>query len=138
MSTFQDWNPATYEAAVASGNSAYAYCASKALAEKKAYELIEKSGSGIKLASINPPAVFSTVIHHLEKLSDLNESNKAIWTILSDPKGLAQEFHDYVDTRDVSRTMLVSWVIASEPLSPSSILTGRRGSCLSNGERRYG
>lgn len=99
----QDWNSATYEEAVKNGDSGFAYCASKALAEKKAYELVKESKSNIKVTSISPPMILSPVAHHLEKLSDLNTSVASIWGALTAKEPQPTGFPSYADTREVSR-----------------------------------
>jgi nucleoside-diphosphate-sugar epimerase len=50
----------------------------QALAEKAAWEFMEKEKPGFDLATIRAPLVYGPVAHHLESLSGINTSNQKI------------------------------------------------------------
>lgn len=54
--TEEDWNPCTYEEAKA-GNGAIAYCASKAFAERCAFDFVKDKHPNFDVATICPPMV---------------------------------------------------------------------------------
>jgi len=85
--TEEDWNKATYEEAAKSDTPGFAYCASKKLAEKTAYELVKESGKPIKVASMCPPMVLASPVHVVDKLDNLNESLGQLWEVISGKSG---------------------------------------------------
>ncbi|KAK0555048.1 hypothetical protein OC845_000421 [Tilletia horrida] len=85
--TEKDWNRATYDDALKSDIPAFAYCASKKLAEQRAYELVKESGKPIKVATLCPPMVLGPYVHNVTKLDNLNESLDQAWKILSGQSG---------------------------------------------------
>ncbi|KAK0534482.1 hypothetical protein OC834_001872 [Tilletia horrida] len=85
--TEKDWNRATYEDAAKSDQPGFAYCASKGLAERKAFELVEQSGKSIKLATLCPPMVMGPHVHVVDKLDNLNESLGQLWQVVSGQSG---------------------------------------------------
>ncbi|KAJ5806288.1 NAD(P)-binding protein [Penicillium pulvis] len=105
--TENDWNPITYEEAkVADGVSAY--CASKAFAEKAAWDLLEKEKPHFSLATICPPMVYGPVEHHVQDMSKLNTSAADIYRLVN---GSTQEvpptgFPAWADVRDVAEAHL--------------------------------
>jgi len=67
------WNPITWEEALQ--NPANAYRGSKTLAEKAAWEFVEKEKPNFQISTINPPLVFGPVVHYLNSLDAINTSN---------------------------------------------------------------
>lgn len=87
--TSKDWCPLTYEDGVQAANAPVAYRASKAVAEKTAWELMaapEFSGA-FDLISLCPAMVFGpfldTPFSLPQSLEDLNTSNKLVWDVVS-------------------------------------------------------
>ncbi|KAI9698627.1 MAG: methylglyoxal reductase (NADPH-dependent) gre2 [Bogoriella megaspora] len=72
----EDWNPITHEQGLK--DAANAYRASKTLAEKAAWEFLEKEKPNFTISTMNPPMVFGPVVHYLNSLSALNTSNQII------------------------------------------------------------
>ncbi|CCM04251.1 uncharacterized protein FIBRA_06418 [Fibroporia radiculosa] len=77
-----DWNDAAVETVKEKGYAASQmskYCASKTLAERAAWEFVEKNRNRIDwdFVALNPPFVFGPVIHEVEKPTSLNAS--MIW-----------------------------------------------------------
>ena len=100
-----DWNPMTYEDGI-NGPPGTTYRASKTLAEKAAWEFVEKEKPNFDLATINPPFVFGPVVHHLSSLADINTSNgNMVALIVGKWKGEipATGVHLWVDVRDVAK-----------------------------------
>ncbi|EED18729.1 NAD dependent epimerase/dehydratase, putative [Talaromyces stipitatus ATCC 10500] len=73
----QDWNPVTWETALDPENAAgqAGYRTSKALAEKAAWEFMEKEKPGFTLTSLNPTLIFGPVAANTASLENLNTSN---------------------------------------------------------------
>ncbi|KAK7548205.1 hypothetical protein IWX49DRAFT_205648 [Phyllosticta citricarpa] len=71
-----DWNPATLEDATK--DTMNAYRVSKTLAEKSAWDFVEKEKPNFVVATINPPMVYGPVVHYLNSLDALNTSNQRI------------------------------------------------------------
>lgn len=67
------WNPVTREQA--SVDNATAYRASKTLAEKAAWEFVEKEKPGFELSTLCPPLVLGPVVHYFNSLDAINTSN---------------------------------------------------------------
>lgn len=93
------WNPITWEQAVEQRNLTYrgskvgplrflrlptfttiglTFLFSQALAEKAAWEFMDKENPSFDLVALNPPLVYGPVAHHLESLAGLNTSNQNI------------------------------------------------------------
>ncbi len=106
--TAADWNPLTYEEAAAPTTSAViAYRGSKKFAELAAWEFMkEREGKiGFDLATLCPPMTFGPVVHPVEDVSKLNESNAMLWRVASGESPLpVARVPFWVDVRDVAQT----------------------------------
>ncbi|KAH8807423.1 hypothetical protein F5884DRAFT_703502 [Xylogone sp. PMI_703] len=101
--TEKDWNPATYDEAKIA-NAAFAYCASKSLAEKAAWKYVADKNPNFTLSVICPPVVFGPNHHYVDDLTRLNESSTMFYNLM---KGSTKEvpptgFWAVVDVRDVA------------------------------------
>ena len=90
--TASDWCPLKYEDGVNAGSPQVAYRASKAVAERRGWEFVEKrsqdgSGCGFDLVSLCPAMVFGPYLptpHSMPSSSEeLNTSNKLVWDVVS-------------------------------------------------------
>lgn len=120
--TGADWNPITWEEALATKDWSVAYRASKKFAEKAgeldarpsrviltslayvpAWDFVEQEKPGFDLVALNPPMVYGSLRHTIASIAQLNESNLRIWRLFLDtskdadipPNGLPL----YVDVR---------------------------------------
>jgi nucleoside-diphosphate-sugar epimerase len=106
--TEKDWAPFTYEeAAVAKNDPGKVYCASKLLAEKAAYDFIEKQKPTFTIATICEPMVYGPRTDNLKSTDDLNTSNAQIWKLVT--SGKDAEIPEVrlpweIDVRDVAFT----------------------------------
>lgn len=96
------WNPITWEEAM---DHSQVYRASKTLAEKAAWEFVEKEKPNFDIATINPPLVLGPIVHYLNSLDAINTSNKRIRDMIQGttkdklpPTGV----FIWVDVRDVA------------------------------------
>ncbi|TDL15600.1 NAD-P-binding protein [Rickenella mellea] len=100
--TRKDWNPATYEEAAKSDNHAFVYFASKALAERAAWDDKEHR---FYITTICPPLVIGPPRQPLKSMADLNTSNAGVYDLIngssSDPVP-ATSAPVAVDARDVA------------------------------------
>ncbi|KAF8244162.1 NAD(P)-binding protein [Wilcoxina mikolae CBS 423.85] len=104
----RDWNPVTYEEAVHAGGAA-AYCASKTLAEKAAWDFVAGRGSSAPTAPVNfslatvcPPMVYGP-LEHSARLKSLNTSTQDIYRLINGSEKSVPDtaFYAWVDVRDV-------------------------------------
>jgi nucleoside-diphosphate-sugar epimerase len=104
--TDKDWAPVTYEeAAAAKDNPPLVYQASKSLAEKAAWNFIEKQRPTFTLTTICPPMVFGPRTDNLKSINDLDTSNAAIWKLVTSGKDasiLPIRVPWEIDVRDVA------------------------------------
>ncbi len=101
--TEKDWNPATYEEAKVN-NSAFAYCASKSLAEKAAWNFMSTKKPNFSLSTILPPVVYGPNAHYITNLSKLNESSAMFYSLMNGSRTEVPPtgFWAIVDVRDVA------------------------------------
>jgi nucleoside-diphosphate-sugar epimerase len=106
--TDADWNPATYDEALASSDGAFVYCASKKLAEEAAWSFVRTKSPGFSLATICPPMVYGPAIQPVESLKSLNTSSEDIYRFMngSTEKVGLNGFWAYADVRDVAQAHL--------------------------------
>ena len=110
--TEDDWNPTTYEEAK-TGNGAVAYCASKAFAERAAYDFVKEKKPNFDIATINPPMIYGPPIHNVTDLSKLNTSSADIYRFVA---GNETEIGDtafpfFADVRDVAEAHLRAYEV---------------------------
>ncbi|KIM95596.1 hypothetical protein OIDMADRAFT_106257 [Oidiodendron maius Zn] len=98
-----DWNPATYNEAKV-GNGAFAYCASKSLAEKAAWDFVEKNRPSFTVSTILPPVVYGPNVHHIRDLAHLNESSAMFYSLMNGSRSDVPPtgFWAIVDVRDAA------------------------------------
>ncbi|KAL2066206.1 hypothetical protein VTL71DRAFT_2277 [Oculimacula yallundae] len=77
----KDWNPVTVEQAVKDPSTGYR--ASKTLAEKAAWEFVEKEKPNFTLATMCPPLVLGPIVHYLNNLDALNTSNQRVRNLIT-------------------------------------------------------
>lgn len=122
-----DHNPTTYEEAKLSSNWSMAYCASKALAERAAWEYVNTTKPSYTLSVINPPKIYGPSFKSPENLSHLKISSADVWQLingsLSCPPRTA--FWAWVDVRDVSLAHLRA-LESSEAQGSRFFVTGGR------------
>ena len=102
--TAKDWNPITYAEAVApSASSVEAYRGSKTFAEQEAWKFMASESPSFDLVTLCPPLVFGPLATPPKSLaSDLNESNKFLWKILSGTELPLSTFNFWIDVRDLA------------------------------------
>jgi nucleoside-diphosphate-sugar epimerase len=105
--TEADWNPATYDSAK-QGPGEVAYCASKKLAEKAAFDFVAEHKPNFSIATICPPMVYGPIVHSVADLSKLNTSSADIYRFIN---GSTKEvpptpFPAFTDVRDVAQAHL--------------------------------
>lgn len=104
--TEADWNETTFDQAAASDMAVVGYVASKALAEKSAWEYQKKHGleDTMRVASICPPMIFGPFVH-TNKSNTLGESEGQIRDLVTGKHGdqiPPAGFPTFVDVRDVA------------------------------------
>ncbi|KAI9733985.1 MAG: hypothetical protein M1834_002642 [Cirrosporium novae-zelandiae] len=106
--TEEDWNPDTYELAAKKDTSGViAYCASKKLAEKAAWDFLEKEKPNFTVATICPPMVYGPLLQEKVTIKTLNSSAADIYQFMAptnkpDMPVATQFVFSWVDARDVS------------------------------------
>jgi len=71
------WNPVTEDEALHT-DAGTAYRGSKTLAERAAWDFVEKEKPNFTLTTLCPPLVLGPVVHYLADLSSLNTSNEIV------------------------------------------------------------
>ncbi|KAH8884974.1 ketoreductase [Thozetella sp. PMI_491] len=101
--TEADWSPLTLEDAYS--NPMFAYVVSKAMAEKAAWDFMDRMKPNFTLSTINPTMVYGPIKGELQSLSSINTSNQLLADLISGkfrsgmpPTGLPL----WVDVRDVA------------------------------------
>lgn len=103
--TAADWNPLTYaEAADPATSAVIAYRGSKKFAELAAWDFVRDNKPGFDLATLCPPMTFGPVVHPVESVDKLNESNAMLWKVASGERPLpVARVPFWVDVRDVAQ-----------------------------------
>ncbi|EJU03768.1 NADP-binding protein [Dacryopinax primogenitus] len=102
--TAEDWNPATWEQAAGAAHPLFVYSASKSLAEKAAFDFVEKEKPGFSITTFCPPFIWGPPGQPDLTLGNLNTSTWVLWWTLS---GQAKEIDEtglpvFVDVRDLA------------------------------------
>jgi len=110
-----DWNEQAPKEVAEMGRAAPAitkYRASKTLAERAAWDFVEKHKSEIEwdLVVINPPFVFGPTIHHTPTPDALNTSARQFYTMLTEESSPAIRHSGscWVDVRDLGRAHVLA------------------------------
>ncbi|KAF7368891.1 D-lactaldehyde dehydrogenase [Mycena venus] len=110
-----DWNEQAPKEVAEMGRAASAitkYRASKTLAERAAWDFVEKHKSeiGWDLVVINPPFVFGPTIHHTATPDALNTSARQFYTMLTEESSPAVRHSGscWVDVRDLGRAHVLA------------------------------
>ncbi|KAM0453050.1 hypothetical protein ACHAPV_009165 [Trichoderma viride] len=100
----KDFNPATYDEGK-NGNGIFAYCASKALAERAAWKFVEEKQPRFTVSVINPPAIYGPNHHYIDNLSELNTSSGMFYSLMNGSRTEVPPTTTWavVDVRDVAR-----------------------------------
>ncbi|KAJ9138073.1 NAD dependent epimerase/dehydratase [Pleurostoma richardsiae] len=103
--TADDWNPLSYgEAADPATSAVIAYRGSKKFAELAAWEFVRDRKPAFDIATLCPPMTFGPVVHPVESVDRLNESNSMLWRVASGVKPLpVARVPFWVDVRDLAQ-----------------------------------
>lgn len=107
--TEKDWNPMTREEGAE--NAMSGYMVSKKLAEKAAWDFVEKSKPNFVLTAVNPTYVFGPQAFDSDIKDSLNTSSELINAALKLKPGeeLPAYTGPYIDVRDVAEAHLVAF-----------------------------
>ncbi|KUJ23647.1 NAD(P)-binding protein [Mollisia scopiformis] len=101
--TAQDWNPLTYDGASDSATSAVvAYRGSKKFAELEAWNFMKEKSPDFDIVTLCPPMTFGPVVHPVDKVEHLNESNAMLWQVAKGGGLPAARVPFWVDVRDLA------------------------------------
>lgn len=100
--TDDDWNPATYEEGRDS-NATVAYCVSKVLAEKAAWDYVKEKKPNFDISVICAVVVYGPNAHHIDSLSRLGESSTMFYSLMNGSRSEVPPtgFPVVVDVRDL-------------------------------------
>lgn len=98
----KDWNPATWEEAAASTDGVFAYCASKALAERAMWDWMEKNKPSFDVSTVTPPWIFGPYVTELTSTKSINESIRLLYDMLDAKEIPPFDFAGFADVREVS------------------------------------
>lgn len=89
--TAQNWNPITYaEATDPRTSPVVAYRGAKTFAEREAWNFVRDRAPPFDLVTLCPPMTFGPMVHPVEDLDQLNESNSMLWKVASGCRPLPQ------------------------------------------------
>ena len=96
---------------MASDSGAFSYCASKALAERAAWDWVSKHKPSFQVTAIDPPWVFGPSLSPITSLDHLNESTEAIWNLIngSNKDVPPYDFLGFVNTTDIANAHLLAY-----------------------------
>lgn len=99
----KDFNPATYDEAKFK-DGGFAYCASKALAEKAAWKFVDEKKPNFTISVINPPVVYGPNHHYINNLNEINTSSAMFYSLMNGSRIEVPptSFWAIVDVRDVA------------------------------------
>lgn len=118
--TKEDWNPFTRQDA----KGPVAYSVSKTLAEKAAWEFVKTERPGFTLATFNPPMIYGPTLQPAVRLSTLNTSSKAIYTLITSPSAVPDDrLPLFCHARDVGDAHVV-WLSSNSAPSQRYTLYG--------------
>lgn len=102
--TGNDWNPLTWEDTISADTSAViAYRGSKKFAELEALNFVKAHKPGYSLVTMCPPMTFGPIVHPVENVEALNESNAMLWRIASGEAPLpVARVPFWIDVRDLA------------------------------------
>jgi nucleoside-diphosphate-sugar epimerase len=109
--TEEDWNPSTYESAKTEVNGSIAYCASKALAERSAWDWMAQHKPNFSLTTMCPPWIFGPSLEKTSSLSRLSQSMEMIHHLIdgSLTEVPSVDFAAFADVRDVAEAHVLSF-----------------------------
>jgi nucleoside-diphosphate-sugar epimerase len=110
--TESDWNPMTYEeASKKDTDGALAYCASKTLAERAAFDFVKEKKLNFQVTTICPPMVYGPLSHEVSDLKSLNTSSAEIYNLMNGSKTTVPDtsFFAFVDVRDVGEAHALAY-----------------------------
>ncbi|KAH8899120.1 NAD dependent epimerase/dehydratase [Thozetella sp. PMI_491] len=102
--TGADWNPLTYQQAIDPASDAVvAYRGSKKFAELAAWDFVRDQKPQFDIVTLCPPMTFGPVVHPVENLASLNESNAMLWKVASGGRPLpVARVPFWIDVRDLA------------------------------------
>lgn len=104
----KDWNPITFEEA-AGADGVVAYCASKTLAERAAWDWVAKNKPKFDLVTITPPWIFGPYVTELTSTKHLGESIHLLYSMLDAKDVLPFDFGGFADVREVAAAHILSY-----------------------------
>ncbi|KAL7941120.1 hypothetical protein V8C42DRAFT_335809 [Trichoderma barbatum] len=106
----KDWNPMTYDEAAAA-DPLSVYCASKALAEKGMWELMESEDNkpAFSFVSVNPSVIYGPEFYPITSLTGLKPTTTRVWELVNATDIFPPDYAGAVDVRDVATALLAAF-----------------------------
>ncbi|CRG84213.1 hypothetical protein PISL3812_01530 [Talaromyces islandicus] len=126
-----DWNPVTFDDGKNSESGGFAYCASKSLAERAAWDFVQdrKDQISFSLSTICPPKIFGPAFTSPARAesSSLGVSLKEIYDLVGGAEKTVPQtqFWAWVDVRDVARAHVKALEVAGAAQQRFLITGGR-------------
>jgi nucleoside-diphosphate-sugar epimerase len=98
----KDWNPVTTQQAKDMKSSVVAYLVSKTIAERAAWDFVEKEKPSFSLVTLCPPMVYGPVASEFDSMAKLNQSSADIYRLFNGSEKSVPEdaFPAEADVRD--------------------------------------
>ncbi|KAJ5811817.1 hypothetical protein N7474_008118 [Penicillium riverlandense] len=101
--TGEDWNPLTYEEAVAPTTPAHiAYRGAKKFAEKAAWDFQRDHKPAFDIVALCPSMTFGPVVHPVASADKLNETNAMLWKVAQGQPLATARVPFWIDVRDLA------------------------------------
>lgn len=101
--TGNDWNPLTYEEAIAPTTPAHiAYRGAKKFAEKAAWDFVQAVKPAFDIVALCPSMTFGPVVHPVASRDSLNETNAMLWKVAQGRPLSTARVPFWIDERDLA------------------------------------
>jgi nucleoside-diphosphate-sugar epimerase len=100
--TEADWNPVTYQEAVAEKDTLALYLASKTLSEKAVWNWVGENNPAFDIVCLCPSSVFGPQIDAIDSMANLHTTASELWTLVDASALPSLQFAGAIDVRDVA------------------------------------
>ncbi|OLN86033.1 putative uncharacterized oxidoreductase C513.07-like protein 2 [Colletotrichum chlorophyti] len=107
--TESDWNPTTFEEAVAMREHVSLYTASKALSERAVWDWMAQRKPHFDLACLCPSMVLGPHLEQIETLDDVRSAAKLLWGLVDATETSKLEFAGCIDVRDTAAMLVAAF-----------------------------
>ncbi|EJU03780.1 NADP-binding protein [Dacryopinax primogenitus] len=97
-----DWNPTTWGQAAKLDMPPFVYAASKAIAEREAWDFVKQPNGTFTLTTLCPPMVYGPPMQPVTSMNGLNESVEELWHLFTGKVSDIPVVPVFIDVRDLA------------------------------------